>query len=466
MKRFGNLFLVSLLSGATTLGAYKLIFETDLMHHKSIVTEAPENYSKKVSLGAESIDFTDAADRTIHSVVHVKNVSYRTTTNPMLDFFYGFNRGQQQPQQEQVGTGSGVIISEDGYIVTNNHVIKDASDIEITLNNKKSYKAKLVGTDSKMDIALLKIDSSEKLPYSVFADSDAVKVGEWVLAVGNPYNLTSTVTAGIVSAKARNLDTNGIQSFIQTDAAVNPGNSGGALVNTHGELIGINTMISSQTGSYVGYSFAVPSNITRKIIQDIMEFGNVQRGILGIEGSELNGQASKELGIPETQGFYVKKTSKNSGAEKAGLTEGDVIVKIDNQNISSFAELTGYINTKRPNDKVQVFYIRNGKMMNTPVTLSKVDLINTEFKGLELEDLSGSEKKKFNLNYGVKIKNMNNDKLNDYANDIKGGIILSIGNAKVIDVESASKIISNIDDKQSVQIEMITAKGQLIRLIL
>lgn len=464
MKRFGNLFLVSLLSGATTLGTYKLIFETDLMFQKSIITVAPENYSKNVSLGAESTDFTVAADKTLHSVVHVKNVSYRTTTNPMLDFFYGFNRSQQQ--QEQVGTGSGVIISEDGYIVTNNHVIKDASDIEITLNNKKTYKAKLVGTDSKMDIALLKIDSSDKLPYSVFADSDSVKVGEWVLAVGNPYNLTSTVTAGIVSAKARNLGTNGIQSFIQTDAAVNPGNSGGALVNTHGELIGINTMISSQTGSYVGYSFAVPSNITRKIIQDIMEFGNVQRGVLGVEGSELNGATSKELGIPETQGFYVKKTSKNSGAEKAGLTEGDVIVKIDNQNVSSFAELTGYINTKRPNDKVQVFYIRNGKMRNTPVTLSKIDIVNTEFKGLELEDLSGSEKKKFNINYGVKIKSLNNEKLNDYANDIKGGIILSIGNEKITDVESASKIISNIDDKQSVQIEMITAKGQLIRLIL
>lgn len=464
MKRFGNLFLVSLLSGATTLGAYKLIFESDLTHQKSIVTTASDNYSRNVSLGAETIDFTTAADKTLHSVVHVKNVSYRTTTNPMLEFFYGFNRGQQQ--QEQIGTGSGVIISEDGYIVTNNHVIKDASDIEITLNNKKTYKAKLVGTDSKMDIALLKIDATDKLPYSVFADSDGVKVGEWVLAVGNPYNLTSTVTAGIVSAKARNLDTNGIQSFIQTDAAVNPGNSGGALVNTHGELIGINTMISSQTGSYVGYSFAVPSNITRKIIQDIMEFGNVQRGVLGVEGSELNGLASKELGIPETQGFYVKKTTKNSGAEKAGLTEGDVIVKIDNQNISSFAELTGYINTKRPNDKVQVSYIRNGKTITTTVALSKIDVVKSQYKGLELEDLSSSEKKKFNINYGVKIISLNNDKLNDYANDIKGGIILSIGNIKVTDVESASKIISSINDNQSVQIEMITAKGQLIRLIL
>jgi Do/DeqQ family serine protease len=465
MKRFGNLFLVSLLSGVTTLGAYKLLFESDLMQKKSIVTVAPENYSRNVGLGAEAIDFTEAADKTVHTVVHVKNVSYRTTTNPMLEFFFGFNGGQQQ-QQQQIGTGSGVIISEDGYIVTNNHVIKDASEIEITLNNKKTYKAKLIGTDAKMDIAVLKIDADEKLPYTVFADSDNVKVGEWVLAVGNPYNLTSTVTAGIVSAKARNLDTNGIQSFIQTDAAVNPGNSGGALVNTHGELVGINTMISSQTGSYVGYSFAVPSNITRKIIQDIMEYGNVQRGVLGVEGAELNGAASKELGIKQTQGFYIKKTTKNSGAEKSGLTTGDVIIKLDNQNISSFAELSGYINTKRPDDKVIVTFIRKDKTMTVPVTLSKIDIASTEFKGLELENITAADKKKFRIDYGVKIKDLNNERLNAYAADLKGGIILSIGNAKVTDIESASKILSNIDEQQSVQIEMITANGQVIRLIL
>jgi Do/DeqQ family serine protease len=380
-----------------------------------------------------------------------------------MEFFYGFNGGQQQ---EQVGTGSGVIISEDGYIVTNNHVVKDATEIEITLNNKKSYKAKLIGTDTKMDIALLKIDADEKLPYSSFADSDAVKVGEWVLAVGNPYNLTSTVTAGIVSAKARNLDTNGMQSFIQTDAAVNPGNSGGALVNTHGELIGINTMISSQTGSYVGYSFAVPSNITRKIIEDIMEFGNVQRGVLGVEGNELNASASKELGIKETQGFYIKKISKNSGAEKAGLTKGDIIVKLDNQNITSFAELTGYINTKRPNDKVEVTFIRNEKAITLPVVLAKNDVISTEFKGLELENINTADKKKFRIEYGVKIKNLNNDRLNVYANDIKGGVILSIGTTKATDVETVSKLLSNLDENQSVQMEMITVNGQIIRLII
>jgi Do/DeqQ family serine protease len=283
--------------------------------------------------------------------VHVKNVSVRTYTDPWASFFYG--GGTQQ--HEQIGTGSGVIVSEDGYIVTNNHVIQDATELEVTLNNNKAYKAKLIGTDSKMDIALLKIDADEKLPFIVFGNSDNVKVGEWVLAVGNPYQLNSTVTAGIISAKARNLDKASIQSFIQTDAAVNPGNSGGALVNTNGELIGINTMISSPTGSYAGYSFAVPSNITKKIIEDLMKFGNVQRGILGVEGGELNAEASKKLGISQTEGYYINKVNKNSGAEKAGIEKGDIIVKLDDKKITSSAELATVINTKRPNDIVKAF---------------------------------------------------------------------------------------------------------------
>ncbi|MCZ8196799.1 MAG: Do family serine endopeptidase [Flavobacterium sp.] len=462
MKKFGSLFLVSLLSGATTLGAYKLFFENN-NPSDSIVSMAPSNFTRNVGSADGNLDFTQAADKTVHSVVHVKNVSFRTVSNPIMEFFYGFRGGQQQ---EQVGTGSGVIISEDGYIVTNNHVIKDASEIEITLNNKKSYKAKLIGTDSKMDIALLKIDADEKLPYTVFADSDTVKVGEWVLAVGNPYNLNSTVTAGIVSAKARNLDTRGIQSFIQTDAAVNPGNSGGALVNTRGELIGINTMISSQTGSYVGYSFAVPSNITKKIIEDLMEYGNVQRGILGVEGAELNGAASKELGIKQTQGFYVSKVNKNSGAEKSGIKSGDVIIKLDNQSIGTYAELSGYINTKRPNDKIQVTIIRDGNTKVIPVTLTKNEFISTEFKGLELENIDASDKKKFKIDYGVRIKDLSNERLEQYADELKGGVILKIGNVKINDIETLSKIISEVDENQSVQMELLTANGQIIRLIL
>ncbi len=462
MKRVSSLFLVSLLSGAVTLGAYKLFIEKN-NNGNSIVTQAPSFYGKTIGLGAENIDFVDAADKAVHTVVHVKNVSVRTISNPIMEYFYGSQGGQQQ---EQIGTGSGVIISEDGYIVTNNHVIKDATDLEITLNNKKVYKAKLIGTDSKMDIALLKIDAGEKLPYATFADSDQVKVGEWVLAVGNPYNLTSTVTAGIVSAKARNLDTRGIQSFIQTDAAVNPGNSGGALVNTRGELIGINTMISSQTGSYVGYSFAVPSNITRKIIEDIMEFGNVQRGILGVEGGELTGNAFKELGVKDTEGFYIKKVNKNSGAEKAGLREGDIIKKLDAQKISTYAELSGYINTKRPNDKITVTYLRDGDLKSVPVTLVKNDIINTEFKGLELENITANDKKKFQIEYGVKIKEVTNDRLKQYQDELNGSIILSIDNDKATDIETVSRILNSKDENQSSSVQLLTKNRQLIRIII
>ena len=466
MKKFSTLFLVSLLSGAVTLGAYKLLFDTNgyfSNHSTSGITTATNSYGKKIGLSADILDFTEAAEKTIHTVVHVKNVSRRTVSNPILEYFYGYKGGQSQ---EQIGTGSGVIISEDGYIVTNNHVIKDASEIEITLNNKKSYPAKLIGTDSKMDIALLKIDAKEKLPYTVFANSDSVKIGEWVLAVGNPYNLTSTVTAGIVSAKARDLDTSGIQSFIQTDAAVNPGNSGGALVNTRGELIGINTMISSMTGSYVGYSFAVPSNIARKIIEDLMEFGNVQRGILGVEGGELNGTASKELGNSQTQGFYINKVTKSSGAEKSGLLKGDIIIKLDEQNVATFADLSGYINTKRPNDKVQVTYIRDGKTRVVPVILSKNEFFRTEFKGIELENIEASDKKKFKIDYGVRIKSISSQNLKQYESELIGNIILSIDNAKATDVETVSKLLSKKEGNQTARIEMINKNGEIIRVIL
>ncbi|MBG6186107.1 S1C family serine protease [Flavobacterium sp. CAN_S2] len=466
MKKFSTLFMVSLLSGVVTLGSYKLLFDTNgyfSNDKNSGVTTASDSYGKKVGLSSDVLDFTEAAEKTIHTVVHVKNVSRRTITNPILEYFYGYKGGQSQ---EQVGTGSGVIISEDGYIVTNNHVIKGASEIEITLNNKKSYVAKLIGTDSKMDIALLKIDANEKLPYTVFANSDSVKVGEWVLAVGNPYNLTSTVTAGIVSAKARDLDTSGIQSFIQTDAAVNPGNSGGALVNTRGELIGINTMISSMTGSYVGYSFAVPSNIARKIIEDLMEFGNVQRGILGVEGGELNSMTSKELGIGQTQGFYINKVTKNSGAEKSGLGKGDVIIKLDEQNVATFADLSGYINTKRPNDKVQVTYIRDGKTRVVPVVLSKNEFFNAEFKGIELENIEAADKKKFKIDYGVKIKSITSQNLKQYEDELIGNIILSIDNIKATDVETVSKLVNKKEESQTVRIEMINKNGEVMRVIL
>ncbi|MGH2665864.1 S1C family serine protease [Flavobacterium sp.] len=465
MKKFASLFFVSLLSGATTLGAYKLFIE-DHSASKSKLSVAGENFARTVGLTGENTDFTVAADNAIHTVVHVKNLTvYNVPNDPIMEYFYG-SRAGGGGQQTQVGTGSGVIISEDGYIVTNNHVVKDATELEVTLNNNKTYKAKLVGTDSKMDIALLKIQSDEKLPYATFGNSDTIKVGEWVLAVGNPYNLTSTVTAGIVSAKARDLSNNGIQSFIQTDAAVNPGNSGGALVNTRGELIGINTMISSQTGSYVGYSFAVPSNLTRKIVEDLMEYGNVQRGVLGIEARELNSAVSKELGIKETTGVLIGNVTKNSGAEKSGLRKDDIIVKLDDRSIMSFADLTNYVNTKRPNDEIKVGILRNEKNITIPVKLTKRELINYDLKGLELEDIDAADKKKFKINYGVKINDITNEELSAYADQLKGAVILSVDNIKATDIETITKVLSRKGENQRSQIELITANGQLLRFLL
>jgi len=464
MKRISSLFIVALLSGATTLGAYKVVFDNDEPSSALSIAPSVSNFTRTVGLGAEAVDFTAAADKAVHTVVHVKNVMYTTTpSNPFLEYFYGYRGGQQQAQ---VGTGSGVIITEDGYIVTNNHVVQGASELEVTLNNNKSYKATLVGTDSKMDIALLKVDTDDKLPYATFGNSDDIKVGEWVLAVGNPYNLTSTVTAGIVSAKARNLSKDGIQSFIQTDAAVNPGNSGGALVNTRGELIGINTMISSMTGSYVGYSFAVPSNIARKIIEDIMEFGNVQRGVLGVQGGDLNSYAAKELGINETQGFYVNSVVEDSGAKRAGIKKGDIIVKVDDRPINGFADLNAAIITKRPNDVVRVGINRDGEFLTLPVKLSKNEINSINYSGLELEDLSQAEKKQLKLNYGVRVKDITDEDFMPYYDELKGGIILSVGNVKATDIETVSKTLGQVRPGDRVKIEMITRSGELVRFYL
>ena len=467
MKNISAILIASLLSGAITLGAYKVFFEnqsTDLFlpqtENGELTTKAPlrnVNYT-----GYATPNFSLGAEKAINTVVHVKNVSYRTPArNPILEFFYGYQNTQPRAQ---VGTGSGVIISEDGYVVTNNHVIQGASEIDITLNDKRSFKAELVGTDEKMDIALLKIDSKEKFPYAVFADSDDIKVGEWVLAVGNPYNLTSTVTAGIVSAKARNLSRSGIQSFIQTDAAVNPGNSGGALVNTDGELIGINTMISSNTGSYVGYSFAVPSNITRKIIEDLMEFGKVQQGVLGVQGFEINSQVANKLDLKTTQGFYVNSVSKNTGAEKAGIKEGDVITQIDDRTIRTIADLNAIIATKRPQDKVEALLNRNGKSQSVEITLTKRELLNLAYNGFELENLSQADKSKYNIEYGLKISNITNPRFKPYENELKDAIVIAINGVKVQDIETANKLLSHANNR--IRLDIVTPNRERIRLML
>jgi S1-C subfamily serine protease len=313
-------------------------------------------------------DLTFAASKSIDAVVHVKNTSIVEDNDSWaLQFFYG------DDSRKKVGTGSGVIISPDGYIVTNYHVIENSSEVIVTTNDNKEYEAVIIGFDKIYDIAVLKIDSDKSLDYIFFGDSDSTLIGEWVLAVGNPYNLNSTVTAGIISSKSRDLNEydQKNQSFIQTDAAVNFGNSGGALVNIEGELIGINTLIQSMTGGYVGYSFAVPSNTVRKIFEDLLEYGDVQKGLLGVRGVALNSPYSRQLNISETEGFYIDEIEVGFGADSAGLKRGDIIKSIDGFKINRFSDLSGYLSSKRPGDKVEVKYVRDNKSKTTTVVLKK-----------------------------------------------------------------------------------------------
>ncbi len=468
MKKIVSLVFVSFLGGVVSLSAYLLFFKQS--NSEIIVANSKDKSDYFVqtantstsTTNALNIDFTKAAETSVNAVVHVKNTAIQTVIDPYAQLFYG--RRNAERQYAQVGTGSGVIISKDGYIITNNHVIKGATDIEITLNNKQKYKAELIGTDSKSDIALLKIDATD-LPFLTFGNSDSIKVGEWVLAVGNPYNLTSTVTAGIVSAKARDLEGNLKQdSFIQTDAAVNPGNSGGALVNTRGELVGINTAISSKTGAFVGYSFAVPSNIAKKVIEDLLEFGNVQHAILGVSGAELNGVNAKDLHTTVTEGFYIGSIEKNSGAEKAGIQEKDIIIDIDGVKIASFSDLTGYIGSKEPNDVVEVTVLRNEETLTFKVTLDKKDSYHAKNFGFNLKDLTKEERTKYQIHSGAKITAIQNDELLKYGVS-EGFIIVKINNLPIENAEQAQQILNNKASNQVLRIEMLNNKGELERYI-
>ena len=326
--------------------------------------------SIQYSSNVGSPDLTFAAKKSINAVVHVKNTSIVNESDSWaLQFFYG------DESRKRVGTGSGVIISPDGYIITNHHVIENSSEVIVTTNDNKEYEAIIVGSDEVTDVAVLKIDSNEKFEYILFGDSENSQIGEWVLAVGNPYNLNSTVTAGIISSKSRDLNEYDQinQSFIQTDAAVNVGNSGGALVNINGELIGINTAIQSMTGGFVGYSFAIPSDIVRKIFEDILEYGDVQKGLLGVRGIALKSSYSRQLNLTDTEGFYIDIIEPGFGADLAGLKRGDIIKEIDGIKINKFSDLSGHLSTKRPGDKVNVIYSRENQLNRTVVTLKKVD---------------------------------------------------------------------------------------------
>ena len=461
MKKILTLVFVSMLGGIMTLSAYKLLIEKDtkffIASNESKPSFITTNNSASNLLynNANTPDFTDAAENAIHAVVHVKNTTVsRGGPTTMQDLFYG-----KGSERTQVGTGSGVIISPDGYIITNNHVINGARDLSITLNDNKIYKAKLIGTDEKTDIALLKIDADEMLPYATFGDSDQAKVGEWVLAVGNPFNLTSTVTAGIISAKSRDLSGINSQSFIQTDAAVNPGNSGGALVNINGDLIGINTAISSQTGSYIGYSFAVPSNIARKVVEDIMEFGDVQTGILGVNILNKNSEYALENGLNEIDGVYVSDIEENSGASIAGIKNGDIIKKVDHIKISKFSDLSGYLNTKRPSDVVNVTIIRNGNEKMIPVTLSKSEIMTFEYLDMQLKNIPKQIKEKYKIDYGVLVVKNENYALYKNLGINTGYVITEINDLKVNSVDDVSKLQQKYGDKIN-KISVINTKGQ------
>ena len=460
MKKILTLILVSALGGIITLGSYKLFLEEEKPILVATETANPiflptRNINTLINT-EKAPDFTVAAENTVNAVVHVKNLAQNSGQMTFEDLFFG-----RRSQSPQIGTGSGVIINTDGYIITNNHVITNAQEISVTMNNNKTYVAELIGTDPKTDIALLKIDSDEDLPFITFADSDNAKIGEWVLAVGNPFNLTSTVTAGIISAKARDLSGTSKQSFIQTDAAVNPGNSGGALVNTNGELVGINTAISSQTGSYVGYSFAVPSNIARKVIEDIMEYGNVQNGILGIQGGALNSLVAEKIGVTDTEGIYIDRVIEDSGAEKAGVRKGDIIKEIDHIKISKFADLTGHLNTKRPSDVVNLSVLRDGETSTIPVTLAKNETFTMPLVG-RIKNAKPSDLKKYKASYGVKITDLNS-KYADYwkRNGIqKGCIIISVNDMKVTSVDDVQNALKNQENSGALRIELINSKGE------
>ena len=462
MKKIGSSLLIAIFAGAITLGAYKLFIEktnyaivTD-DNTTSIINTSLSTASAKGS-GINEVDFTSAATTTVNAVVHVKNVTISRGPTSLMEYFYGY----EGHQKAQIGSGSGVIISSDGHIVTNNHVIKGASQLQVTLNNNKTYDAELIGTDPNSDIALLKIDAKKILPYLAFGDSDNVKVGEWVLAVGNPFNLTSTVTAGIVSAKARALMKSD-QSFIQTDAAVNPGNSGGALVNTNGDLIGINTAISSSTGSYVGYSFAVPSNIAKKVVDDIIEYGNVLKGYIGINPPRMNSPYALENGLNEIEGVYIDKVREDSGADDAELREGDIIKKVDEIKVQRFADLTGYVSTKRPGDSIELVIERNGNLMTVPVTLKELQTLEVPVMGLKVKNLNDEDKKRFKTKRGVKVIGVP-ETYRGYG--LEGKVLLSIDDEIINNIQEAKTLFGQISKYGKTSITMLNEKGERERLI-
>ena len=463
MKNIVQTILVAFFSALVAILIYRQFEEPQQV----IIREAaPAVYTKKIEEQARPIepiqpapqqrsfiassptDFTQSAEKVTPAVVNIKAVDNRTI---------GFWRGGAYSSS----SGSGVIISRDGFIVTNNHVIEDGNEYEITLNDKREFKATLIGVDSSTDLALLKIEAPD-LPFVAFGNSDALRIGEWVMAVGNPFNLESTVTAGIVSAKGRNInileDQYSIESFIQTDAAVNPGNSGGALVNTSGELVGINTAIITQSGRYEGYSFAVPVNLVQKVIYDLKDYGVVQRGMLGVGIDPVTDALAKELDLEEVKGVYIKSIELEGAAADAGLQEGDVIMRVNNHETNTMPQLLEQIALFRPGNLVEVEYIRNGRKGKAEVILknqsNSTDLVTKNVEdeelleelGFELRELTREERKRFQVD-GVIVKSVFRGGKIERTNMDPGFIITKVNETKVNDIESIILEIRNAEDK-------------------
>jgi serine protease Do len=460
MKRFSALLAAAFLGSLLTLGAYQYFFKPEPVTVQ-YVSGAPISriaLTKDESGNTVPLDFTTVAEKVTPTVVHIKSTQKGSSSqpkyiDPFRDFFGPRNFGPSQ------SSGSGVIVNAGGYIVTNNHVVQDADVVEVTLYDNRTFKAEVIGTDPDTDLAVVKINQGN-LPFLSFVDSDQSKVGEWVLAVGNPFNLNSTVTAGIISAKGRNIDiinrNNGegntaIESFIQTDAAINPGNSGGALVNLSGGLLGINTAIASPTGAYSGYGFAVPSNIVSKIVEDLIKYGTVQRGWLGVTITSVNSQLAKQHDLEVSEGALITGFADKSSAKDAGLKEYDVVTRIDNSPIKTSAALIEMVGRHRPGDKLMITVNRKGKEITIPVVLKnrdgEVSVVKPEDKpvyaslGVVLEDMDSKTLKQLDLNNGVRVKSLANGKLSKFTDIREGFIITKVNDEPVKSVKEFNEII-------------------------
>ncbi len=473
LKSIGRPIVFTAIGGLVALGAAHSLGWTG----KTVIIEDTHQSASKVNLTVDRplpsapTDFVAAAERTVEAVVHVKTTAERVQNyyNPFNDLFFG--RPSTPEKFEVEGSGSGVILTEDGYIVTNNHVIKGAKTIVVTTSNNDEYEAELIGADPTTDIALLKIEGIELTKVSV-ANSDEVRLGQWVLAVGNPFNLTSTVTAGIISAKGRDIniidEQSAIESFLQTDAAVNPGNSGGALVNTLGELVGINTAISSRSGSFEGYSFAVPANLMLKVVNDLMEYGRVQRAFIGINYNEVTAALSEELNLEVNKGVYVANIISGGAADDAGITKGDVIINVNGKSIATGADLTEALGQRRPGEKLSVVVNRSGKnevfnvvlknKLGTTEMLTKEEELLHNF-GAELEELSSTDKRRLGLRYGIRVSKILGGRFQK-AGIPKDFIIVKLNNVYVENVESFERLVRQFNPGDGVLIQGFEPNGK------